>query len=79
MYLVHGYKTFKCNREKYINFSLKPYTARLQLMHKTCWVDFTLGSPDWMVRLNAYTLYNASLLAWIMKLLEWGVHVKYSA
>ena len=60
MYLVHGYKTCKCNREKYINFSLKPYTGRLQLMHKTCWVDFTLGIPDWMVRLNAYTLYNAS-------------------
>ena len=34
MYLVQGYKTFKCNREKYINFSLKPYTARLQLMIK---------------------------------------------
>ena len=32
--------------------------ARLHLMHKTCWIDSTLGSPDWTVRLNAYTVHD---------------------
>ena len=35
--------------------------ARLHLWHKTCWVDSTLGSPDWTVRLNACTLYSTGL------------------
>jgi len=38
--------------------------ARLHLLHKTCWVDSTLGSPDWTVRLNAYTVH--AVPAWIM-------------
>ena len=32
--------------------------ARLHLLHTTCWVDPTMGSPDWMVRLNANTLHR---------------------
>ena len=33
--------------------------ARLHFLHKTCWVDFTLGSPDLTERLNViqYMLY----------------------
>ena len=31
---------------------------RLHLFHTTCRVDSTLGSPDWMVRLNANTLHR---------------------
>ena len=31
--------------------------ARLYFLHKTCWVDSTLGSPDWTVRLNACTVH----------------------
>ena len=32
--------------------------ARLHLLHKPCWVDFALGSPDWTVLLNAYTVHT---------------------
>ena len=41
--------------------------ARLHLWHKTCWVNSTLGSPDWTVRVNACTAQ-----AWIIQLLECG-------
>ena len=30
--------------------------AKQHLLQKTCWVDFTLGSPDWTVRVNASTV-----------------------
>ena len=30
--------------------------TRLHWLHKSCWVDFTLNSPDWTVRINTYTL-----------------------
>ena len=36
------------------SFELQCDLARLNLLQKTCWVDFTLGSPDWTVRLNVY-------------------------
>ena len=41
--------------------------ARLHLWHKTCWVNSTLGSPDWTVRVNVCTAQ-----AWIIQLLECG-------
>ena len=41
----------------------------LNLLHKTCWGDFTLGSPDWTVRLNAITVHVVP--ARVMQLLEW--------
>ena len=31
------------------------YDARF--LHKTCWVNLSLVSPDWTVRINAYTQY----------------------
>ena len=34
------------------------YLARLHLLHKTyIWVYSTLGSPDWVVRLNVFTVH----------------------
>ena len=33
--------------------------ASLYLLHKTCWVDSTLGSPDWTVGLNAYAVQSS--------------------
>ena len=44
--------------------------ARLHLWHKTCGVDFTPGSLDWTVRLNAFTVHVVP--ARIKQLLEWG-------
>ena len=43
-------------------------SARLHLLHKTCLVDSTLGSPDWIVRVNEYILHVVPAL--IMQLLE---------
>ena len=31
--------------------------ARLHLLHKSCRVDFTLGSPDWMVQLYVQYMF----------------------
>ena len=61
--------------------------ARLHLWHKTCWVNSTLGSPDWTVHLWHKTCWVNSTLgspdwtvrvnactaqAWIIQLLECG-------
>ena len=43
--------------------------ARLQLLHNTRSIDFTLGAPDMTVQLNAYTVHVVP--ARIMQLLEW--------
>ena len=32
--------------------------ARLHLLHKTSWVEFTLGSPDWTVQLDYATVHG---------------------
>ena len=44
--------------------------ARLHLLHKTCWVDSTVGRSDWTVRVNAFTVHLVP--ARIMQLLEGG-------
>ena len=41
------------------------------MIHKTCWVDCTLCTPDWTVQLNAFTLHV--VLAQIMQRLDWSV------
>ena len=43
---------------------------RLHLLRETRWDDFTLGSHDWTVRLNTYTVHDVP--ARIMQLLEGG-------
>ena len=40
------------------------------MFHTTCWVDITLDSPAWTVRLIACTVHVVP--ARIMQLLEWG-------
>ena len=45
--------------------------TRLHLLHKTCWVDFTVGSPDGTVRVNAYTVHFVTVR--IMQIVQWGV------
>ena len=60
------YKDFSfCNKRVilvysaiYCFFAYKSHCdlARLHSLHKTFYVDFTLGSPDWTVQLNAYTV-----------------------
>ena len=46
------------------------------LLHKTCWVGTTLGSPDWTVRVNACTVHIVP--ARIMQLLEWSLTLSVS-
>ena len=41
-------------------------------MHKTIWVDSTLGSPDWTVLMNAYTVHVVP--DWIMQLIHSFIH-----
>ena len=82
MFAIKGYH---CKSDKYllkwkltwnsVDSSLTDSKAhcdlpRLHLLHETCWVDSTLGSPDWTVRLNAYTLHVVP--AGIMQYLDWG-------
>ena len=49
---------------------IKRISVQFFLLHKTCWVDSTLGSPNWTVRLKACTVHV--LPARIMQLLDWG-------
>ena len=47
-----------------------PLMLWVHLLHKTCWVNSSLGSPDWTVRPNAFTVHVVP--ARIMQHLEWG-------
>ena len=58
------YFNFVCSDKgiKGTNEKLKVYIihcdfARLNLLHKTCWVDSALGSQDWTVRVNTFTVH----------------------
>ena len=48
----------------------------LDLLHKTCWVNSTLGSSDWTVRVYSRTVHIVP--ARIMQLLEWSLTLSVS-
>ena len=60
-------------QNSYLKISHHVDLSSLHLLHKTCWVELSLGSLDWSVRVNAYTCFSGSDFSTIG-----AMHIRFS-